>query len=282
LLEDRFPNILSGTNALDLILCRNVFIYLDNPAISRILEKFSACLTDGGYLLLGPSDITFSKLALLQLRQHAGQCYYCKTVVTPPAQRTSVMAPTITPPVAPPPTPSTPASSAPSASAIAQLLEQENWRAAATAASVRIDRLGETATLLQYRAKAYASLGELEQALADCQRAIALEAFDKQGYLLYSLVLLEANRLDEAEGALRRALYLDLRFIEAHYQLALLRLRKGQHEAAMKSLLSALRIAESEPAESHLQATQGMTHGRFAELLRREFALPAPPSGSQS
>jgi tetratricopeptide (TPR) repeat protein len=99
---------------------------------------------------------------------------------------------------------------------------------------------------------------------------------------LYSLVLLEANRLDEAEGALRRALYLDLRFIEAHYQLALLRLRKGQHEAAMKSLLSALRIAESEPAESHLQATQGMTHGRFAELLRREFALPAPPSGSQS
>ncbi len=53
---NKYPAILNGTNAQDLILCRNVLIYFDKERIISIMKKISACLVEGGYLLLGASD----------------------------------------------------------------------------------------------------------------------------------------------------------------------------------------------------------------------------------
>ncbi len=40
----------------DLILCRNVFIYFDDPSKKIILDKFEKSLVDNGYLLIGHSE----------------------------------------------------------------------------------------------------------------------------------------------------------------------------------------------------------------------------------
>ncbi len=40
----------------DLILCRNVFIYFDDPSKKIILDKFERSLVDNGYLLIGHSE----------------------------------------------------------------------------------------------------------------------------------------------------------------------------------------------------------------------------------
>ena len=40
----------------DVIFCRNVLIYFSNEVKAQILEKFSACLNPGGYLILGSSE----------------------------------------------------------------------------------------------------------------------------------------------------------------------------------------------------------------------------------
>lgn len=55
--EDSFPSMLSETNALDLILCRNVFIYFDPTIVAEVMRKFHTCLLPGGHLLLGASDL---------------------------------------------------------------------------------------------------------------------------------------------------------------------------------------------------------------------------------
>jgi chemotaxis protein methyltransferase CheR len=41
---------------LDLIFCRNVLIYLEPPAVNRVLTTFLDLLKPGGHLVLGPSD----------------------------------------------------------------------------------------------------------------------------------------------------------------------------------------------------------------------------------
>jgi PAS domain S-box-containing protein len=41
---------------LDLIACRNVFIYLNQPAQQRVLETFHFAMNPGGYLFLGTSE----------------------------------------------------------------------------------------------------------------------------------------------------------------------------------------------------------------------------------
>ncbi|HWO09792.1 MAG TPA: CheR family methyltransferase, partial [Polyangiaceae bacterium] len=41
---------------MDLVLCRNVLIYLDDRARARVLENLYERLMPGGYLLLGHSE----------------------------------------------------------------------------------------------------------------------------------------------------------------------------------------------------------------------------------
>ena len=56
LTSDSFPNPLNGTTNLDVIFCRNVFIYLHKEARENILKQFSKCLNPGGVLILGAND----------------------------------------------------------------------------------------------------------------------------------------------------------------------------------------------------------------------------------
>ena len=56
LIEDPHPTLLLDANAVDLILCRNVLMYLTPDAIARVGDRLVASLADGGWLLLGPSD----------------------------------------------------------------------------------------------------------------------------------------------------------------------------------------------------------------------------------
>lgn len=40
----------------DVIFCRNVIIYFDNPRKARLIQRFADLLTDGGYLIIGHSE----------------------------------------------------------------------------------------------------------------------------------------------------------------------------------------------------------------------------------
>jgi chemotaxis protein methyltransferase CheR len=56
LAEDNYPSPINQTNNLDLILCRNVSIYLPTSLICEIANRFYQCLPDGGWLIVGPSE----------------------------------------------------------------------------------------------------------------------------------------------------------------------------------------------------------------------------------
>ncbi|MBF0401010.1 MAG: hypothetical protein HQL90_09610 [Magnetococcales bacterium] len=57
LIKDLFPDSGRGLCDLDLIVCRNVFIYFDNNAIAGIMARFAACLRPGGYVLTGHAEV---------------------------------------------------------------------------------------------------------------------------------------------------------------------------------------------------------------------------------
>jgi len=52
LLDDTYP--MKGR--FDIIFCRNVIIYFDTASRNRLFEKFHACLSDDGYLIMGHSE----------------------------------------------------------------------------------------------------------------------------------------------------------------------------------------------------------------------------------
>jgi chemotaxis protein methyltransferase CheR len=56
LIED-YPNFNKNIYNMDIIICRNVFIYFDTSTIKTILDKFYETLSTSGYLMVGHTEL---------------------------------------------------------------------------------------------------------------------------------------------------------------------------------------------------------------------------------
>jgi len=297
LADDSYPSIMTETHAMDLILCRNVFIYFDGSMTINVLKKFTNCLVPEGRLLLGASDMTPTSVDGLEFSEWGGMFYYRRAdekypsqplikankkpqAITLPATPSAPQPATITKEEKPLPVPAAPVAVPPAASEpesidarIRKLLREERWNEAIGAIAQYMDIHGETPAMLQHRAKALSNRGESLQAIQLCQRSIDLDPLNHHTYLIMALSLLELNRLQEAEAALRKVIYLNREFIEAHFHLALLQLRLGKVKPGLKSLENALSAAERIDPERELHHAVGMTVGRFAEVVKNEILV---------
>jgi len=55
--SDTFPDYCSEFHDIDLILCRNVFVYFEPKAISQVIKKFYHTLVPGGYLMTAHTEL---------------------------------------------------------------------------------------------------------------------------------------------------------------------------------------------------------------------------------
>ncbi len=78
---DAVPFSLETNNSsnLDVIICRNVLIYLEDEARVRTVELFTQRLKPGGYLLLGPSDALAASSTPLKLVRLSNDVAYRKS-----------------------------------------------------------------------------------------------------------------------------------------------------------------------------------------------------------
>lgn len=290
LTEDPFPSVLSDTHHMDLILCRNVFIYLAPQAAQCIMAKFADALVDGGLLLLGPSDLVGWSVPNLDYVADRKTYYFRRknrtAVVAVPAAIIASQALPDRPGAVTRPDQAhallhnrskTSSGKSGKVSAcdyeeVVALLRAERWREAlALLACWPEDQVN--AKIAYTRAFALANLGEMDNALQACETGIALDPMEKHIYLIQGIVLDELNRWEDAITALRKAIYFEHQFLEAHYHLGLLLLRNGQAAAGLKSLHNALQLATQGDPGRELHNAMGMTYRRFADILRNEIEM---------
>jgi len=292
---DSFPSIHSQTNALDLILCRNVFIYLAPSVSSSIMDRFSACLNPDGAVLLGPADMVDIGPDL-RLQQADEIFFYQKAkpisgavdelpsrISVAPTRPAPVQAPRTKPigkhsakkPAIRRPSKLQPDGSEPQALSeeIVELSRAGAWRQVVTATEKAMEVQGRSPPLLCHLATAFANLGELDRSATLCREGIKLYPEDKHAYLVLGLIMVEKERFQEAETSFRKAIYLDRAFLEAHFHLGMLLQRLDRNDAAIKSLHNALNLAKQGDPERLVHNAPGMTYGRFAQLLHQELAI---------
>ena len=302
--EDNFPSILSETNAQDLILCRNVLMYMGSETVASIMMKFAASLVPDGVLLLGACDPHVGPIPGLIAKRSGNVHYYVPAAKTgnestiaettrpstraraspalrPSAGRTGLSLParrvprreTVTTATSSEEPLSDRQPGGPAYPNVKALLGDQRWSDAVRAIEDVVESEGESPFLLQLKAKALANLGDLHEAVELCGLSQAGDPGDKHSYLIQAMALQGLNRLPEAETVLRKALYLDHEFVEVHYQLALLLFVTGRMPAGLKSLENALQIAARGDPERAIHDAPGITYGRFVEILQNEFDI---------
>ena len=263
--HEDFPDPL--TNRMDLILCRNVLIYLDRDLVERVITRFGECLRPQGWLVLAPTEVPLDPPKGLRLTRLANG-----TVLL---RRLSAGAP---------PAPAVPTRRAARAQASRPLplpLPPPVPAPAQPAPPPRIAPLpplppppAPDPTDLLAQARQAADRGDLVSALARATECVEADPISASGWLVLALVQEEMELLQDALDSLRRALYLDSGLPAGHLQMARIQGRRGD-AGVMRSLANFHKSIEGVPSEALLPEGAGMTVGEarhLAEMLERTWS----------
>lgn len=259
LADDVYPSLLNNTNAMDVIFCRNVLMYFTPEAAARVIDGFHHALVDGGWLLVGPSELPQVHGSPFTAVSFPGAIIHRKEPRQVPEKPVEVPPPAA---VSEPPTPMPPA---PYDRAVAMYELGRYDEAAKILLEGAADKADPHADALL--ARAYANQGRLAEGLAACEKAIAADKLHAAYHYLRATILQEQGAVDEAVPALKRALYLDPRFVLAHFALGNLAHMRGAHDEAHKHFSNALQLLRLEPPERALPESDGITAGRLTAII---------------
>jgi chemotaxis protein methyltransferase CheR len=271
LVESVYPFMPLGLCDMDVILCRNVFIYLDGESVGRVARGLADSLADGGWLITGPSDPPLDGITSLQTviadcglvyrKRDSGHVQTNTTVesAAPPDAHSGVMP---LPPVGVRP----PAAAEPSASRVREAFACGQYE---YVLRVTEDVRTESTAVLRVRASANA-LGPGE-ALTEVARRIEQYPLSAELHLLRALLLIDLKRDADAIEALRRVLYLDRTLIIASVLLASALGRQRRLADARRAYRNARDLAKARPADEALALGDGARAGTIAELADSEI-----------
>jgi chemotaxis protein methyltransferase CheR len=302
LVKDVYPSPLTGTLGLDLILFRNVAIYLKSEVTEQILARFHAALRPGGWLLLGETEVSsiapgeFEVFRFEQatfFRKKGGQ-WQGESESVPPqpilTQRPSLESLLKIPKV--PALPEwvelpRPRSSAASFARpekdqqrpipskpggkdceerLNRSLEEQNIPEVTRLLS-RIRDPKERAQLRLRCIRFLLAAAQLQQARTMLESCLVEAPLMMEAQLLKAAFAEEDGDLAEAERCYRRGIYIDPLTPMPHFHLAMVLHNLGNETAATRSLMTAYKLVSSSDPLTQVPYGEGICHGRLAEML---------------
>jgi chemotaxis protein methyltransferase CheR len=177
LVTDGYPSAANGTGGIDLLLCRNVLMYLTAAARARVAARLGACLASGGWLAVAPAEVSPGAFPDLAVHNFPGAILHQRTEVAARAVSAA--------PAGPAPPPASPRSAPPAGASRRSAPE----RLAA--------------------ARALADRGEVTEAERVVAEALEADPLLAEARELRALLLLERGDDETAESELRAVLFLE-------------------------------------------------------------------------
>lgn len=274
LVDGTLPNYPRGLGALDVVLCRNVMIYFDEPTRTRLLDNLFQVLVPNGWLVVGHAETGQQVNSLFTPVPVPGATLYRKPRPgCAPAEALPA-----------PPVVFTPLAPADAKSAEPKSGESKSAR---PKPAKRSSPAKEPAPRLRATAAKPAPLpipASPPAAASDGDRAAALDA---------CIALAERNRLDpvvhfrlgllEEElgvgdpiAAFKRALYLDQDFALADYHLALAYWRRGKLAPAQRHFRNARATVAAHDATELVAEGGGLTVAELRSMIDLWFSGEEP------
>ena len=268
LAQDSYPSMVTNTSAMDLILSRNVLMYLTREAQQATAARLRRALVPGGWLVVAPAEASADLLRPLVPVNFPGAISYRKVPESAVRLQPSAV--------------SLPMVSWPAETRLPDVMTPAApiglpTRAAAPTIPALPELPPDRATLLE-RARMLADQGHLEEARRLCEAALRKERLDPDAQLLLAAICQELGDLPGALVALRRALYLAPHSAPAHFLLGTLLFRRGEQKQGRRRMETVVSLLRAVPPDEALPGGDGFTAGRLLDAVRGYLAAAPPPS----
>jgi chemotaxis protein methyltransferase CheR len=286
---------------VDIIFCRNVFIYFSPAGVRKITEYFNKTLVKGGILVVSPVEasemispkfnkIHYSGFTIYQKGNHwTGESDHI------PKEFHNGNSATIRPDSDIKNGPKVTVDIQSELNHLKHLLPQqenqscpksdnrktqkgyeealasfeqgnlENAESILTGFLKEQSKNGKHAVLLMARVKA--NLGKLREAEELFLLGIRLDKLNPQLYYHFATVMQEQQKDDMAINLVKQAIYLDDDFVLAHFLLGTLSMKSGNTAAGKKSFRNAMMSLSKLKQDDILPHSDGLTAGRFKEII---------------
>ena len=289
LAEDAYPSLVNGTNAMDVILCRNVLIYFSQERARKVVAKLHRSLVDGGWVITSPAETSATLFSAFATVQFSEAFLYRRmaNVGRRPAAAVEHSAPWYDHDARSANAPERAIPPSSDFSGARAIFAPQDVHAAArppvTAVEVANSPMhdGHDEREMPCRqARACADEGQLAEAVEWCGMAIAADKLNPAHYYLLATIEQERGQGEAAERALGCALYLEPDFILAHFALGNLCLAAGRRPEARRHFANALTLLRACPTDALLPEADGLSAGRLLEIITAaQASLPRTPEG---
>lgn len=239
LAQDSYPSLANNTYGMDLILCRNVLIYLDPKSVRGVAERLYRSLVPGGWLLTASSDPPLqNESRFTPIVRDAGVFY------RRPLEEGS------------------------RGEGRGTREEKETMSSLAPRPSTLdpLAAVGEREPIVErVRKRAGENVADAERI---CAAAVDQQPLDTELCYLHAILLMDLGRDDQAIQALRRVIYLDRSLAVAHFTLGALLERRGERIGARAAYRNTIALCASRPAEEVVRLGDGECGGRLARAAQ--------------
>jgi len=233
LVEDTYPSAENGTYGLDLILCRNVLIYLDGRTAEKIMDRLYEALAPGGWLITAPVDPApttgrwesvrgeYAALYRKPLARHkairrAAERSHSRAIGTVSAKPAEI----------------------PRSTRAKNAFDEKEY-AKAIALCLGLEREATTAIL---KIKAIANLHGAAEAELAAQEMLAIHPYVPELRFLEAIMLLALNQNERATVVLRQALFIDPELAVVHFTLGSALAAEGYKAPAQRAYERAIKL----------------------------------------
>ncbi|HBQ99081.1 MAG: hypothetical protein J7524_16445 [Roseofilum sp. Belize BBD 4] len=284
LILDSIPQDQGQFIPFDLVICRNVFIYLTKEAIDICLQKFCHALHNKGYFITSHTELYGHHLQCLQIKALPESIVYQKqcSLMNGETYSEQRKVPSFLHPLSQKlglkfsftdnqiPTKTSIDSHTSTLAKLQNNQPQKTSKPEKHPNFIRknLDYLEEKPkdfTDLLSMAKSHANLGELDLAIQYAHECLSVRAFAIDPYYLLSQIAEEKGELEQAKIYLKRIIYLEPKSISAYLDLGSLYAQQGNKVQARKFWNIALDFLQKYPQDAKIGTSEEYT---TKELLR--------------
>jgi len=295
LVKDVYPSPLNGTLGMDLILFRNVAIYLRNDVTLAILERLYQALRPGGWLLLGETEVTMAPALEFEVHRFDHATFHRKPLSAriDPASSVNVPGPvsvpvqdqgwlSARPPIStfliqnPPIVPknpewtplpvASPATPAESEAPVSGIFPPR----AMTSDQVLLRKTFDPLVRSQIRFRMVQRMleaGQAADARSELEICLKENPLSVEAHLLQAGLAEDHGNLKQAEECYRRVLYLDRECAMAQFHLGLVLQQQGNERDGLRALKIARKLAQKHDPRELVEYSDGVCYGRIEEMI---------------